>query len=137
WDEISFRAAIRNHSEFKMQALSDPTMDADATFEYSKIRQEFEGTDDELRRAVFGDRCFFCRVRDDEKRIVLHRKDGRLHSYKLTSQVKYFLTLDPNNWVVLCQKHHRYVHWAMDTLGLKWDYLKVPIRKSDGAEGEI
>ncbi|MFW9893924.1 MAG: hypothetical protein ACFFFO_17100 [Candidatus Thorarchaeota archaeon] len=46
---------------------------------------------------------------------------------------KYFRTLDPNDWLFLCNPEHRGVHWALNKLGREGDNLK----RKDGAEGEI
>ena len=101
---------------------------------YLEMKSGFEGTEKELRIAIFGERCHFCGSRYDEKQLLLHRKDGRPHHGDLTIKEKFFRTLDPKDWVFLCNHEHRAIHWALNTLGLKWDDLK---RKEDGAEGEI
>lgn len=30
----------------------------------------------------------------------------------------------PDEWAALCQKCHRYVHWAEGNLGLEWDDMR-------------
>ena len=39
----------------------------------------------------------------------------------MTSEEKFFRTLNPDEWVSLCQKEHRHVHWAMEKLNLSWE----------------
>ena len=81
--------------------------------------------------------AIFCGIHYEEKRVAIHRKDGRPHEERLTVYEKYFRTLNSDEWVPLCQNHQRFVHWAMDDLGLKWDDLKKFKIKEHGAEGEI
>jgi hypothetical protein len=79
-----------------------------------------EGNVEEMRKTLFGDKCHFCGTVPEGMRLVVHRKDGSKHSRRLLSLKKYLRELNPDEWVALCQKHHRYVHWAMDRLHLRW-----------------
>lgn len=89
--------------------------------QYDEIKPNFKGTTQEMVRALFGESCVSCGLHYEEKQVVTHRKDGRPHHPKLTSEEKYFRTLDPDEWATLCRKCHRYVHWSMDKLEMKWD----------------
>ena len=89
-----------------------------------RLKENFEGETEELRRALFGETCYYCGTHYKGKKVPIHRKDGRTHEEKLTKKEKYFRTLNPKEWVALCNEHHRHVHWAMDTLNLDWSDLE-------------
>ena len=113
-------------SEKREQARSDPytiPKDAKVSKIYKEIKEGFEGKLSDLVRLIIGDTCYFCGVHYREKILVTHRKDGRSHEKNLFRSEKNIQFLNPNEWVSLCRKHHRYVHWAMDTLGLRWSDL--------------
>ncbi len=89
----------------------------------TKRSQKYEETREsinELRKSLFGEVCSLC---DDstERRLVIHRKDGRSHSSSVLWSRGNLEALDPDEWAALCQKCHRYVHWAEDNLGLEWN----------------
>ncbi len=83
----------------------------------------------EVRKSLFGESCHFCGEIEEGKRIVIHRKDGRPHESRILASVKYLRNLDSNEWVALCNKCHRQVTWARDTLGMKWDDLLLEKQK--------
>ncbi|MHA2022491.1 MAG: helix-turn-helix domain-containing protein [Candidatus Thorarchaeota archaeon] len=91
--------------------------------EYHKLDLQSNQEMRSLRRALFGERCYFCNIHYKKKKIVTHRKDGRPHDNKLLRYRQHLCTLNPIDWVSLCQKCHRYVHWTMDTLHMKWSDL--------------
>lgn len=124
WAELVKLSDLINNQEGKeLIPLKLPKPEHSSSLAYLQMRKDSNDSG-ELRRALFGESCHFCGVKNDEKRIVLHRKDGRAHPKKLISHLKYFRTLDPTEWVFLCQRHHRYVHWAMRRLNLKWQDLE-------------
>ncbi|MHA1588362.1 MAG: hypothetical protein ACTSV9_06260 [Candidatus Thorarchaeota archaeon] len=88
--------------------------------QYDEIKPNFKGTTQEMVRALFGETCVSCGLHYEKKQSITHRKDGRPHHPKLTSEEKYFRTLDPDEWATLCKKCHRYVHWSMDELEMNW-----------------
>ncbi|MFW9965451.1 MAG: hypothetical protein ACFFCX_17895, partial [Candidatus Sifarchaeia archaeon] len=90
---------------------------------YKEIAEKANGDVRELRKLLFGNECYFCKDSNDKRRLVIHRKDGKSHNRILwqENKLKY---LNPDEWVVLCQKCHRYVHWAEEKLGLMWKDLK-------------
>jgi DNA-binding transcriptional regulator LsrR (DeoR family) len=139
WNQIKSQAVMKIQSEPKVKRPLDlPDETVPSSKAHLEIKRGFEGSEEELRRAIFGEECHFCGLHYDKgKRVILHRKDGRPHNNRLITQERYFRTLDPEEWVSLCQKHHRYVHWAMNDLGLEWDNLKEFKKKENGAEGEI
>lgn len=125
WDTIE--SLVRRNRPAKprnMEPLELPSEDTPSSPEYLEIKDDFEGDSEALRRALFGETCYFCGTHYEEKKVPIHRKDGRPHVEKLSKKEKYFRTLDPEEWVSLCNEHHRHVHWVMDTLNLKWDDLK-------------
>ncbi len=79
---------------------------------------------EQLSMRMLGEKCYFCEVKDEEKRLVIHRKDGTEHDKRTLWSAKRLRQLDPDEWVSLCQKCHRYVHWAMDALHLDWGFLE-------------
>ncbi|UCH05385.1 MAG: helix-turn-helix domain-containing protein [Candidatus Thorarchaeota archaeon] len=79
---------------------------------------------EDFRKALFGDECYFCGPMPAEKRLVIHRKDGESHRRGILWSEEHLQRMDPDEWQALCQKHHRYVHWAMKYLGLKWNDIE-------------
>ncbi len=73
----------------------------------------------ELRKRLFGEECIICG--SDTRRLVIHRKDGRPHNRNFLRLRENLEALDTDEWTPLCQKCHRYIHWAEDILGLEWD----------------
>jgi transposase len=74
-----------------------------------------------LRRYLFGRQCHFCGTEFNGRRLTIHRKDGRQHRSVILWSERNLKSLNPSEWVLLCQKCHRYVHWAMDNLQMKWE----------------
>ena len=135
WEQIKSQSLNIPISHYKRrESLRLPDESEPSSEDYQKIKLGFEGSEEELRRVLFGDSCHFCGAKYDEKQLYLHRKDYRPNHSDLTSKEMYFRTFDPNEWVFLCYLDHRGVHWAHKALGLEWDDLK---RKESGAEGEI
>lgn len=66
-----------------------------------------------------------------EKRLAIHKKDGERHSDELLWSKEKLSELNPDDWVPLCSKHHRYVHWAMDNLGFSWRDLSETFERED------
>ena len=86
----------------------------------AKRNGHYEGeTIDELRKRLFGEECGVCG--SDTRRLAIHRKDGRPHSNNFLRTRENLEALDTDEWTLLCQKCHRYVHWAMDNLQMKWN----------------
>jgi len=78
---------------------------------------------EEIRKALFGSECFFCGPIPKEKIRVIHRKDGKPHRKNALNSKEFLLKTNTDDWQLLCQKHHRYVHWGMKHLGLSWEYI--------------
>ena len=135
WVQIKSQSLMEPLSKRKIgEPLNLPDGSEPSSQAYLGLKSGFEGSEEEIRRALFGEKCQICGSRYDEKQLYLHRKDGRPHSSELTMKEKFFRTLDPKEWVFLCYSDHRGVHWAKKALGLEWGDLR---RKEDGAEGEI
>ncbi len=79
----------------------------------------------EVRKSLFGESCHFCGEIEEGKNRVSHRKDGRPHENRILASAKYLRNLDSDEWVGLCNKCHRQVTWARDTLGMKWDDFSI------------
>lgn len=109
-----------------------PGNDTPSSETYERIKQDAKGSIQKIRQMMFGSSCCDCGIPHGTRRLVVHRKDGRLHSKRLLSSVKYLRTLNPEEWSLLCQKCHRYFHWTMDILGMNWRDLE-----KSGALGEI
>jgi len=84
---------------------------------------------EKLRKELFGEECYFCGPIPKGKNKVIHRKDGNPHPREALWRWKFLLQMNPNEWVMVCQKHHRYVHWAMKYLGMSWDDIEKTFRK--------
>ncbi len=135
WEQIKSQTLSIPISKRKAsEPLSLPDESEPSSAAYLKIKHNFQGSEEETRRALFGDICHICGSRYDEKRLFLHRKDGRPHNSSLSTKEVFFRTLDPKEWVFLCYSDHRGVHWAKRALGLTWDNLMMT---RNGAEGEI
>ncbi len=124
WEDlVNLSRGVNIQGKQMLIPLILPKSDTPTSLAYVQIK-ETTYFSTELRRALFGESCYFCDTSLDEKRIVLHRKDGRKHPKKLIVHEKYFRTLEPSNWVSLCQKHHRFVHWVIRRLDLEWQALE-------------
>jgi transposase len=131
WDEVESILEKKSHSHPKVrEPLPLPNDDATSHIRYEEAKRDFHGKSDDLRRVIFGENCYSCGVHYEEKTLVTHRKDGRPHSPKLIAHEKNFRTLNPDDWVSLCRKCHRYVHWTMDKLHMNWADLESMFRKS-------
>lgn len=73
----------------------------------------------ELRKRLFGEECSMCG--SDNRRLAIHRKDGSPHSKNFLRFRENLENINTDEWTLLCQKCHRYVHWAMDNLRMKWN----------------
>ena len=73
----------------------------------------------ELRKRFFGEECSMCG--SDNRRLAIHRKDGSPHSKNFLRSRENLEDINTDEWTLLCQKCHRYVHWAMDNLQMKWN----------------
>ena len=83
----------------------------------------------DVRKSLFGESCHFCGDIEEGKKMVIHRKDGRPHENRILASTKYLRNLNPDDWVALCNKCHRQVTWARDTLGMIWIDLDLEKRK--------
>jgi transcriptional regulator with XRE-family HTH domain len=125
WMQIEPRIGLGKEDrqvELPLPALNDPP-----SGRYLEIKRSFDGDTRDLVRTIFGEECVFCGLhyRNTKKKLSTHRKDGRLHHKDLFRYEKYFRSLNPENWTTLCTKHHNYVHWAMDNLGMTWDDFEM------------
>lgn len=73
----------------------------------------------ELRKRLFGEECSMCG--SDNRRLAIHRKDCSPHSRNFLRARENLENINTDEWTLLCQKCHRYVHWAMDNLHMKWN----------------
>lgn len=78
----------------------------------------------EMRSNIFGDDCFFCGEIPEDKRLVIHRKDGNPHEQGDTWDIEKLQNLKRDEWAPVCNKHHRYVHWAMDWAYMTWEDIE-------------
>jgi predicted transcriptional regulator len=94
----------------------------------SRVLSSFDGNAQDLRNVLFGSNCYFCGPIPEEKNRIIHRKDGQLHRRSSLWTKEFLLKLNRSEWEMLCQKHHRYVHWAMKRLGMSWDDIEKAFR---------
>jgi transposase-like protein len=126
WDTILSLSELEVHNQPRStDTLSLPDDDTPTSARYEEIARDFERPTYELHRALFGGTCYYCGFHYEYKRLVTHRKDGRHHQRKHLWSGKYLRTLDPEEWVSLCEKCHRSVHIVMKTLNIGWDALEV------------
>jgi DNA-binding CsgD family transcriptional regulator len=75
---------------------------------------------EDIRKDLFGGECFFCGQIPQDKALVIHRKDGEEHDKEELWKKEQLQNLNLDDWVPLCQRHHRYVHWAMKRINMSW-----------------
>lgn len=92
---------------------------------------DLKGTVENIRNELFGKECHFCGSLPEDKYLVIHRKDGTKHSKNALRTKKSLQQLNPEEWVALCAKHHRYVHWARDYLDLEWNDIESMFREKE------
>jgi transcriptional regulator with XRE-family HTH domain len=124
WKDIEEFLGDDHAAKPSKETIALPDERAPSSEKYEKDIGIVDGEID-LRESLFGRACHFCGAEYEDRRLVIHRKDGRPHDFRLLLREKYLRTLKPHEWVALCQKCHRYVHWAMNRLHLKWDDLKL------------
>lgn len=112
----------------KKTLLPDPTGEVHHVYAGNKQLQDLDDVD-EIKKEIFGEECYFCGQLPDDKRLTIHRKDGAPHGDKHLKTKEGLLGLDPAEWQAMCTKHHRYVHWAMRRLGMKWADIEARNRK--------
>ncbi len=78
---------------------------------------------EEMRRDLFGEDCFFCGPVPENKRLVIHKKDGESHDKSDLWDKEKLQNLNRDEWVPVCSKHHRYVHWAMNWIYMSWEEI--------------
>lgn len=68
-----------------------------------------------------GDCCHFCSY---EARLVVHRKDGMEHKkFHLMSEREFLAELKSGQYVRVCFRCHKAVHWCMTYLRLNWNQI--------------
>ena len=82
----------------------------------------------ELRKELFGESCYFCGQIPDDKRLVIHKKDGEEHDKEDLWEKERLQSLDIDDWVPLCNKHHRYTHWAMKRINMTWPDISSAVK---------
>ena len=70
----------------------------------------------EIRDEMFGTECVSC----GKPKEIVHRKDGTPHHRRVTWAKKSLKTLDPDDWVSLCDPCHRLTHSLMTSFGCEW-----------------
>ncbi|MGY5874216.1 MAG: helix-turn-helix domain-containing protein [Candidatus Thorarchaeota archaeon] len=91
--------------------------------------QDFDGDIYEIRKELFGEECYFCGPLPEDKTLTIHKKDGSHHRDALLWSKERLQELNPDEWQALCQRDHRYVHWAMKRLGMTWDDIESAYKK--------
>ncbi len=92
---------------------------SDIQRESKRNEHDARETISELRKRLFGEECSI--YGSDNRRLAIHRKDGKPHRSNFLMKRENLESLDLDEWTPLCQKCHRYVHWAGESLGLTWD----------------
>ncbi|MHA1637700.1 MAG: hypothetical protein ACTSUO_03765 [Candidatus Thorarchaeota archaeon] len=85
----------------------------------------------EFRETLFGNECAICRcdakeeLRDGKKNpFFIHRKDGTEHSESALLRLSFLLKINPEEWVGLCTRCHKGVHWLMENKGYDWNHIE-------------
>jgi transcriptional regulator with XRE-family HTH domain len=112
WDEIEGFSKENRGLEHERKSPKFLEADSISTSGSEQVSRTPEENVANLRKALFGENCF-----------------GRPHGDRLLWSKKHLRALNPNDWVSLCQKCHRYVHWTMDELRLDWAKLESAFHK--------
>jgi len=120
WQAVEDRVKQKTLEESKRK-ISTQSQDEQFASDKGGSLHNLEGEVKDIRRALFGDECYFCGTIPEGKKLVIHRKNGAPHRGSLLWSKERLRGLKPEEWIASCTKHHRYVHWAMKNLGLKWD----------------
>ena len=116
WKEIERH---QNNLDVKLPKTRQPYELSDEQKESKKNKSSESETVSELRKRLFGEKCKICGTK--KRRLVIHRKDGKSHKSNFLMIKENLQALDTDDWISLCQKCHKYVHWAEDKLGLSWE----------------
>jgi uncharacterized cysteine cluster protein YcgN (CxxCxxCC family) len=93
------------------------------TKEFKQMIQNFEGTAEDLRNLIFGEKCSLCGNDSQGKTLIMHRKDGETHDPQEMKRKKHLKTLNPSEWAFVCHDCHNIAEWALDILKIKWSNL--------------
>jgi hypothetical protein len=95
---------------------------------YKKMRlvaqNERNASKRDMLISVFGTRCNLCTF---ENRITIHRKDGAPHKdFRDFSweEINDLVTNHTNEYVSVCYRCHKHIHWCMKTLGMSWGEIR-------------
>jgi len=77
----------------------------------------------ELRETIFGTTCYYCGPEYGERHLIIHRKDNSPHEPYLLWSREYLMSVNPKEWVAVCQDCHTKIHWTMDRFGVNEDFL--------------
>ena len=109
WDDI--KKYLNGISHTKARTMIPFTLSSNEVIskKYQKITVTADTKIKDLREILFGNKCYFCGADNTKRRLPIHRKDGRPHRSSLLWSKGNLKVLDPEEWVALCQKCHRYV----------------------------
>jgi hypothetical protein len=99
---------------------------------------------EEIRESLFGVKCGVCgRTKLDSERergknsLVIHRKDGQEHDENALRRVEFLTNVNPEEWIALCLRCHRGVHWVMNRYGYDWEQIEARRKSSDDESGRL
>lgn len=97
-----------------------PSTWSEADVAFRKARMEYR---QRMASEAVGSRCLFCAdQRVGVGGLVLHRKDGATHrSFAHMNADEFEREIHSGEYVRLCSRCHKAVHWAMDHLRFTWD----------------
>ena len=76
-----------------------------------------------LRLKYLGDSCVICKTK--RGKLFAHRKDGESHKELSNINLKEIQEeLETDEYILLCYRCHKSVHWCMEKLGVKWKEIK-------------
>ncbi len=111
----------------------DPILKAEGKITLDRNRMNFENeviSIEDMRRKLFGTECSICTKIKDEVSLIIHNKAGLPHHRHFLWSRENLNSINPDEWVALCRKCHRNVHWSMSELGFDWDYIEHRIKKT-------
>jgi heterodisulfide reductase subunit C len=89
-----------------------------------KANMRFKAKKRGIIKEYLGDKCLFCKYMS---RLTIHNKKGQPHQRVFEMRLEDMINaLKSNEYVFVCFKCHKSVHWCMKHLHLTWtDIIKL------------
>ncbi|MFX1367437.1 MAG: sigma factor-like helix-turn-helix DNA-binding protein [Promethearchaeota archaeon] len=109
----------------RQESIEDKDSDEIISLDMTRKRLEYEHMSvEEIRKDLFGVECSICSKSESEKGLIIHNKAGLPHDRHFLWSKENLQAIDSEEWVGLCRKCHKNVHWSMSDLGTSWDSIE-------------